>query len=89
MMSLVTAKLYLSQEFLHHVHEFDALQVSLAEAKGFKLHHLLSDPFDKSMILLYQIVLFLDLAYLDLSIYYISRRACKMKLTAHSFRNAR
>jgi hypothetical protein len=34
--------------------------------KGFKPHHRLNDPFDRSMILLNQIVQVLNLAYLDL-----------------------
>jgi hypothetical protein len=52
--------------FLDHVHEFDTLQCCFGRPKGFETEHRPYNPFDRSMILLDQIVQVFDLSYLDL-----------------------
>jgi hypothetical protein len=52
--------------FLEHVHELDALQGCSERMKGYESEYWPDNPFDRSMILLNQIVQVLHLTYLNL-----------------------
>ena len=56
----------MTDEFLDHVHEFDALQGGPGRTEGLEPQHGADDPFHGPVVLFYPVVEVLDRAHLDL-----------------------